>query len=216
VQVLPALLVAARGLPVGCEMFPGNLSEGRSLQPAVDNFPFRALRRQRSAALAADAGPPVRENRALPEAHNLPYVFGFLRKSAAKSLNERIPDPKGRSCRDGPGGADRTAAPPGGHAYKVIPREGCRIVVTWSAGRERKDRANQSRRIERMKKKVAIGASPKSFSGGGHASFLEFPEGKIVVNDAKVTEAARRDGLRPVAARGNDRLPPEALLSQCR
>jgi len=67
-----------------------------------------------------------------------------------------------------------------------------------------------------MKKKIAVSASPKSFSGGGHASFLDFPEGKVVVNDAKVTEAVRRDGLRPVAARGNDRLPPEALLSQCR
>jgi len=64
-------------------------------------------------------------------------------------------------------------------------------------------------------KKAAAGASPKPF-GGGDARFLDFPEGKAVVNDAKVAETARRDGLRPTVARGNDRLPPEAPPSQCR
>lgn len=62
---------------------------------------------------------------------------------------------------------------------------------------------------------------PSSARGGkaaigsrGHARFLDLPEGEIVIDEEKVAEAARRDGLRP--ARGCNDADPRELVARYR
>ncbi|MCY4238540.1 MAG: hypothetical protein OXC93_09335 [Rhodospirillaceae bacterium] len=69
-------------------------------------------------------------------------------------------------------------------------------------------------RIQR--KRLARNGSAAGQGNRGTARFLDFPEGKVEVNEARIAAAARWDGLRGVVAWGLDDRDPCNLVIQYR
>ena len=93
---------------------------------------------------------------------------------------------------------------------------GCRLVVTHSPKRARKDARERERRIERLRAALESSGAPAALSSRGAARFLDFPDGQLRLNEAKVAEAARWDGLWGVMAWGCDQDDPRDLVIQYR
>ncbi len=120
---------------------------------------------------------------------------------------------------------------PGSETRKVVDADGCeargrqehaesiarlrtikvgerQLVAIYSPKRARKDARDRERRIQRLSARLAKGASPASQSNRGTARFLDFPEGQASLNQDKIVEAARWDGLRGIVAWSCDDMAP--------
>ena len=208
VQVVFALLVTAEGLPVGYELFPGSTYEGHTLVTALE-----ALERDHAGVrftVVADAGMISRDNETALQARGTPYILGARLKSRPAAQKRRILDPDGY----GPWGRDECARSIG--SFQCVADGERRLVVTHSPKRARKDARERERRIEKLRARLETGDTPASVSNRGAARFLDFPDGKVRLNEAKVAEAARWDGLRGIVAWGCDEADPRDLVVQYR
>ncbi len=52
-----------------------------------------------------------------------------------------------------------------------------------------------------------------SYSHRGAAQFLDFPDGQVTLNEDKIAQAARWDGLRGIIAWGCDQTDPSELIT---
>ncbi len=208
VQVLFALLVTPEGLPVGYELHPGNTHEGGTLVQALD-----ALERRHPGiafTVVADAGMISRENRQALEQRGTPYILGARLKSCRVALKRQILDLDAYA----PWGRDRHAEQLG--RIRAISDGDARLVVTHSPRRARKDAHQRERQIERLRTRLAKGAGAASLGNRGTARFLDFPDGRVALNEEKIAAAASWDGLRGIVARGCDDADPRDLVIQYR
>ena len=208
VQVLFALLVTADGLPVSYEVFPGNTYEGNTLISALE-----ALERRHPAVsftVVADAGMISRENQKALKRRGTPYILGARLKSRGTEQTRLILD------QDGYEGWGRAEYSDSIGRMRTIEDGECRLVVTYSPRRARKDARDRSRKIERLRNRLLKSRSPASQCGKGSARFLDFPEGRVELNEDKIAEAAKWDGLRGIVAWGCGASDPRDLVVQYR
>ena len=214
-QVVLALWVTADGLPVGYELFPGNTFEGHTLTVALG-----ALRQRHSlgqVTVVADAAMLSQANQEALKARGLAFILGYRHKSAPAAVKRQILAAQGYVPWDEPDAARDRADKTQAGRYKVIEHAGARIIATWSQKRARKDAHNREQALQRLSKQLARSTKPAGVARRGYARFLDFPEGgRVSVNQDKIAEAARWDGLRCIIAHGNAHLGPRELLSQYR
>ena len=208
-QVVLALLVTREGIPLDYELFPGNTYEGHTLCKALDGIAERYDVSR--VTVVADAGLFSSDNLEWLRERNLPYIVGFRAKNASRKLKERILDADGYEgyiC-DEPQELE--------YRYKTLAHGEESIIVTHSEKRARKDRHNRERALGKLLKRLEKNAQPASLVSRGHARFLNIPsDGKATVNEDKVAEAARWDGIHTIIAWGNDGLSATELLHQYR
>jgi len=110
---------------------------------------------------------------------------------------------------DGTGGAvDR---------YKVIRRkEGGRLIVTHSPKRARRDALLREGAIEKLRRRLAGSGRVAGVGNRGYARFLDFPDGRVEIDEGKVAAAARWDGIGGVVAWGLDDLDPRKIIERYR
>ncbi len=133
-----------------------------------------------------------RDNEAALQARGTPYILGARLKSRKADETRQILD------LDGYVPWERGARSRSIGSYRTIEAGACRLVVTHSPRRARKDAHDRQRQIDRLRKKLARTGSAAEQSNRGTARFLDFPEGKVEINEAKIAAAARWDGLRGV------------------
>ena len=134
-QVLLALLVTDEGIPLGYELFPGNTYEGDTLIGAIERVSKSyAVKRF---TVVADSGLLSQNNQQLLEERGIAYILGFRMKSTTQALKRKILHSAGFEVWDGAPALSETES-----RYKVIERQGRRIVVSYSDQRARKDRRN--------------------------------------------------------------------------
>ena len=75
VQIILALMVTNEGLPVGYEVFPGNLYEGKTLIQLVDDWQVRFPDGRMT--VVADAGLLSADNQAALQARQIAYILGY-------------------------------------------------------------------------------------------------------------------------------------------
>ncbi len=209
VQVVLALLITPEGLPVGYGLFPGNLYEGHTLVKAL-----AALERRHPETrftLVADAGMLSRANRQALRDRGTPYILGARLKACPKALRARILDVAAYAAWGRSEYADSVAA------IRDLPLEdGGRLVVTHSPRRARKDARDRARRLEKLRRKLDRGATPAAPVASATARFLDFPEGRVTINEDRIAAAASWDGLRGIVAWGCDAEDPRDLIGQYR
>ena len=208
VQVLFALLVTPEGLPVGYELFPGSQYEGDTLMTALD-----ALERRHAGArltVVADAGLLTQANEKSLQERRVPYLLGArLKCSPAARKREILDADRYRAWdRDGEAGLiDR---------YRCLEDGERTLIVTHSPRRARKDAHDRARQIEKLRERLRQSRKPAAHGQRGAARFLEFPDGRVRLNEDKIAEAARWDGLRGVVAWGCGDADPRDLVLQYR
>ncbi len=208
-QVMLALMVTADGLPVGYEMFAGNTWEGHTLEEAIKSIEKRF--QIDKVTVVADAAMLSRDNRNMLSDKGLPCILGYRMKSAPAVVKAQILRSEGSQPWAGHSPDDKTEE----GWYKVIEHEGARIIVTWSPSRARNDAYKRDKAIEKLRKKFKQSRNPANFSRRGYARFLSFPDaGDVQIDEDKIKDAARWDGLHAILVHGADDLRPQDAIAR--
>ena len=201
-QVLLALMVTREGLPVSYEVFPGATFEGHSLIPVIQEM--RAQLPLERVICVADRGMLNRENlKALTEA-GVDYIVGDKLKVRSQSQQDQILD---RSAYQASGGEQSAKA------QDIALTDSQRLIVSDCPVRAAKDRHDREQAVERLLKKVGKSQNPKVLLNNyGYKQFIDI-QGKttLVVNQEKVAQAARWDGLHGVVTTVSDLSANEVL-----
>ena len=203
VQVLFAILITPEGLPVGYELFPGNAYEGGTLVPALERLESRLPGTRLT--VVADAAMISAADEAALRARGTPYILGARLKNRSAAEKRLILDPEGYAPWGESAGSLREIETGGG-----------RLIATHSPKRARRDGRDRARRIERLRARLARSGTAAAQCGRGAARFLDFPDGRVTLNEARIAAAARWDGLRGIMAWGCDDADPRGLVTQYR
>ena len=197
VQVVLALVVNEDGLPVTYELFPGNLSEGKTLEPVLTNMAKEHGRIKQ--VIVADAGMLSKDNRKELNARETPWILGARLRNLSDAQTESLLS------------HDWEQAPI--HDWQLADNR--RLVVWHSAKRAARDRKMRERSIEKLKGELEKSKTPKSFLAkrGNAAKFLKIEgESSVELNESAIEDAARWDGLSGVET--NQDLDMETVREQ--
>lgn len=189
VQVVLALATTSNGSPIGYQLFPGNTAEVKTLLTCIQKW--REDFKITNTIVVADRAMLSETNLALMESEGLTYIVAAKLKSLPAALKKNILSQN--QIIIGERSEELTAIQE--HEYR-----GRRLVVSYIKSRADKDRSDRERLILRLKGKLTASDNPQGLiSNRGYLKYVdETTRGKVVLNEHKVTEEAKWDGLHGV------------------
>lgn len=193
-QVLLALFVTDKGLPVGYELFPGATFEGHTLITALEKLKLRY--NLEDAVFVADRGLFSDDNLKILEKNNYKYIVGARIKNLSKKLKSNILNPDHYSLVN-PELEEKTAE---------FDCAGRRLIVNYSKQRAAKDFFDRQKSIEKLRNKLIKSKDPKSLlSNYGYKKYVQLVgDAKIIINESKLESDACWDGLAGVITNVKD------------
>ena len=216
VQIVLALLVDGRGLPLAYETFAGNLAETKTLIPVLTD-----LRRRlsiRNVTVVCDRGMASKANIEALKAQEVHYVIASKLRSI--SQNHRINDPSTYSPlphqEDIP---DREKV-----LFRTLPHpqyEDTLLISTYSPSRARKDQQDRERLLEKLQTKLSGQAKEASvkkvMSNSGYKKFTEVQKGsQVTLNEIAIEEDAAWDGFHGITVSNSSELTVMEALARYR
>ena len=145
-QVVLALMTTREGLPLGYELYPGNIYEGKTLIAAVENL---AKRYDISDTfIVADRGMFNNDNLAKLEGKGIKFIISAKLKNMSKKFSETFLEDVGEALSDEPGKE---------YWIKSYDYRGKRLVVSYSKKRAAKDRKDREKLVKRIEDKMTDG-----------------------------------------------------------
>jgi transposase len=179
-QIFLGLLTANGGNTIGYEIFEGNIFEGHTLIPVLQNIEKKYSLGKPT--VIADAGLLSEDNRKSLENSGYKYILGARVKNLKENLKEKILSSHLQN--------DQT---------KTIKQDdGVRLIISMSDKRARKDRHNREKGLARLQKRVQSGKLTKSnINNRGYNKYLKL-EGKlkITIDEEKFLADAEWDGIK--------------------
>lgn len=204
VQVVMGLLIDKEGNPVGYELFPGNTSDSRTMVNILHGLQKRF--RIDKLVIVADGG--------LNSKMNLKYIkdcgFQYIVRSSVRKMKKAIQQEviSSKGYEDKIAGEDefKTKELPydnvvtvteNGNKYKVIMKE--RLICSWSSKRERKDRRDRLRAIEKAEKLIEKN-NKSALSPHGYKKYVKIEEknetgSNLFLDKMKILEEEKFDGF---------------------
>ena len=204
-QVLLALMVTKEGLPVGYEVFPGNMYEGDTFKQAIEKI--KRCYQVKRAIVVADSGLLSKPNIELLEKENYEFILGARLKSLSDKWQDKILDNTDYRKIE----KDKDVLRLTTYAYT----KNRRLIVSHSTKRAEKDRRDREKAIDGLKKKLEKSRNPKSLiSSYGYKKYLTVDgDVQIRVNEEKLEREALWDGLHGVFTNiKRDEMDAEAIL----
>jgi len=193
-QILLGLLVASGGNPIGYRIFEGNIFEGHTFIPVLEDIEKKyALGRP---IVIADSGLLSDQNIQALESKGYKYILGARVRNEAKTIQEQI----------------LSLALPDGKTAVIRKYKKTRLIVSKSERRALKDAANRGRGLLRLQKRLASGKLTKSsLNNRGYNKYLKM-EGEITVSIDmdKFRADASWDGIKGYLT--NTRLSAEKVI----
>lgn len=189
-QVLLALMVTREGLPVGYEVFPGNMYEGDSFGYAIEKIKTRY--KVKRVVIVADSGLLSKLNIELLEKEKLDFILGARLKSLSNKWQDRILDNTDYKKVEKDKEVLRITT------YNYTKER--RLIVTHSTRRAEKDRKDRKKAIDKLREKLEKSKRPESLiSNYGYKKYLTVDgEVKVRVNEEKLERESLWDGLHGV------------------
>jgi transposase len=181
-QIMLGLLVGRNGYPIGYDIFEGNTFEGKTLLQVLSRIEQKYGFGK--PVVVADAAMLSNENVQSLEQERFQYIVGARIRNETKLMQEEI---LRRCCRLHDGQS------------VVIEKDSThRLIVSYSDKRAGKDTYNRQRGLKKPRRKVHSGKLTKEhLSNRGYNKFLRLSgEVKIEIDEAKIVQAARWDGLK--------------------
>ena len=201
-QVLLAMMVTKEGLPVGYQVFEGDVYEGHTVISALKTI--KEKRRLDKVVFVADAGMFNKENLAELdelEEEKIEYIVGARIKNMPNDLQQKILDKKNyKEIFEG---------------FKVgeFEHKGRKLIVSYRQKRADKDAYDRDKAIQRLRKKLEKQKNAKAYlSNYGNKKYLKI-EGKtfIELDEEKIKNASKWDGLKGVVSNAQNITNPEIL-----
>jgi transposase len=212
-QVVLALMVTKEGLPIGYEAFSGDTFDGHTLIPSL-----KILREKYhidNVVYVADSGMFNKDNlRELEELeqHHFNYIVGARIKNMSKAVKEQILNKE-----------NYTEVNKEISILNITLDNGRKLLVSHSAKRARKDKADREKGIEKLRAKLAKEKSVKSqLSNQGYKKYLRLESDTknrscdlgIVLDEEKIKAEEEWDGLKGLIVNENSTLSNEEILTQ--
>lgn len=193
-QIVLGLLVSTDGYPLAYEIFEGNKFEGHTMLPIIDTFKIKYGLNQ--LVVIADAGLLSGDNIKELQEKGYQYILGARIKNEKQELQKSILALK---LKDG-------------ESQMLIKDQHTKLVVSYSARRAKKDKANRDKALEKLEKQITSGKLTKShINNRGYNKYLKL-EGELQVSiDRQKFEADNNwDGLKGYLT--NTELSKEAIM----
>ena len=206
-QVLLALIVTREGLPVGYEVFPGNMYEGDTFKYAIEKIKNRY--RVKRAIVVADSGLLSKPNIELLEKEKFEFILGARLKSLSKKWQDMILDNTEYEKIEKNKEVLRIA--------NYLYSKNRRLIVSHSSFRAEKNRKDREKAIEKLRQKLDKSKRPESLiSNYGYKKYLTV-EGnvQVKVNEEKLEKETLWDGLHGVFTNIEEKdMSSKEILSQ--
>ena len=195
-QIMLGLLVGRNGYPIGYDIFEGNTFEGKTLLPVLHGIEQKYDCGK--PVVVADAAMLSNDNLQNLEQEQFRYIVGARIRNESQQMQDEILQRCGK-LQDG--------------GTVVIKKDSVhRLIVSYSDKRAHKDAYNRQRGLKKLRRKVHSGKLTKEhLNNRGYNKFLRMSgEVKIEIDEAKITQAARWDGLKGYLT--NTNYSPELVI----
>jgi transposase len=216
VQIVLALVVDSKGLPIAYEVFKGNIAETKTLIPVLE-----AMRRRFSindVTIVCDRGLASKPNVEALQGAQFNFVIATKLKSISKKfkindLNEYSLLPGQEHISEDEQVRMRTMSHP---QYPDT-----RLIATFSSKRAAKDKEDRDRLIEKLRNKLSNGteeaAIKKVICNGGYKKFTNVKKGSLLsINEKAIEEDQKWDGFHGIAVSNASKLTDGEALSRYR
>ena len=200
-QMVVGVILDNRGVPICCEMWPGNTTDVKTLIPVVERirkrFPVGRF------CVVADRGMISKETLEALESPTakMDYILG-ARMRRVKEINQKVLSRAGRYqvvVAEGTNSKD-----PSPLKVKEVMVDERRYIVCFNPKQAQKDAADREAILESLKEQIKRGA--KSLVGNkGYRKYVKIDRGSVSIDLKKVEEEARFDGK--WVLRTNSKLP---------
>lgn len=193
-QIIVALLVTSRGVPLAYESFEGNTFEGHTLVPVLNLFKKRL--RLAQLVVVADSAMLSKKNLEELEKNKYEYILGGRIKNEKEDMQRQILEKVNEK-----------------NCLCEFPRGEQRLIVGYSSSRAAHDAKNRERAIKRLRKRIATGDNP-AFSSSGVKRFLRNQHRpKAEIDEDKIDQDKKWDGLKGYVTNSQLLTPTEIVES---
>ena len=213
-QVLLALMVTREGLPVGYEVFPGNMYEGNTLLLAINKLKEKYAITE--AVIVADSGLLSQENIKIIKESGYQYILGARLRNLSQKWQQtiiknteyethtiyfkdeqrnnkekdvlKLKDYDYQNSKD-----DKTD-------QKVRNANSERLIISHSSARAAKDKNDREKALAKLLSKIKKSTKPADLiSNYGYKKFLKIEgDTSVTINEEKIGQEALWDGLHGV------------------
>jgi transposase len=202
VQIVLALVTTAEGLPINYELFAGNIYEGHTLIKMIESLKTKF--EVDNLLLIADRAMFSNDNLELMEKEGINYIVAARLKRLSKETRQDIIESN-----------DYRAAIVENelHWIKEYNYKERRLLVSYNSNRARKDASDRQRLIERLLKKAKDGKVKIKdiISNHGTKKYLSIKNDCAAINESRIEEDAKWDGLHGVISNVKDKSATEIL-----
>lgn len=187
------VLMRRDGLPVACEIWPGNTSDMKTLVPIVQALKKRF--RIGQVVLVCDRGMVSAANLTAIQEAGFRYIVGMKMRNLIEVRDEVL------------GRAGRYQELSENLRVKEVRVEERRYVVCFNPDEASKDRADREATLEKIRHKLAKGGVKQLIGNRGYKRYLRVARGSATIDEARVKQEQRYDGK--YVLRTNTDLPAE-------
>lgn len=202
VQVVLALATTSEGLPFGYNLFSGNTAEVSTLVVSLKEW-TRDLKVQ-DVTVVADRAMMSEANLSAMEQENFKFTVAAKLKSLPRAMKENILSRK-----------EEVQATVSRQKMKVqeYRYNGRRLIVSYSESRAKKDRKDREKLLVRIQKKLGSKAKQKELitHKGYLKYFKEVTKGEMLLDQEKIIEDSRWDGLHGIITNDTEATPAQLL-----
>ena len=179
-QIYLGLLVGVGGYAIGYDIFEGNIYEGHTLIPFLEEMSRKF--HLNKPTVVADAGLLSKENIKALETNGYEYILGARIKNESEEIKEKI---LAMEFSDG-------------MTVSIEKSGNTRLIVDYSASRAKKDAYNRKRGLARLEKQIKSGKLTKShINNRGYNKYLTLSGDVVVEIDyEKYNNDGRWDGIK--------------------
>jgi transposase len=181
-QILLGLLVGKQGLPIGYDIFEGNKFEGHTLIPTLNKI--QSKYGFTKPVVVADAALFSKENIDALTREGYKFIVGGRIKNESDDIKTKIFE-RAKGIQDG-------------NSFEIKKGDGTRLIITYSTKRAKKDAANRTKGVRKLRKRIQSGQLTKeSINNHGYNKFLTIRgEATISIDEDKIKADEIWDGLK--------------------
>ena len=215
VQVILALAVTREGLPLGYDLFAGNIFEGHTMKKMVETLKEKFDKSR--FVMVMDAAMLSKENIEYLQKENIGFIVGARLKNLPEEIKEKILDKSAYTMhtqKEKKKGKEKSYQV----GYLRTSYGGdLDLIVSYHEKRAEKDAADRQKNIERLQERWKKTRNIQSFIGNrGYKRYLKVEgESRLEIDTEKIEKDAQWDGLHGVITNLKD-VEVEAILSQYR
>jgi hypothetical protein len=179
-QLVLSVVMRRDGFPVCCEIWPGNTSDMKTLQPTVEAL--RKRFRIRKVVFVCDRGMASEENLAAMTAAGYEYIVGVKMRRLTEVRDEVL------------GRAGRYQDVNENLQVKEVWVEDRRYVICFNPDEAKKDAADREQLVAKLRDKLKGGNAKTLLNNRGYRRFVQVADNSASVDEAEVQADARYDG----------------------